>query len=420
MREVELEIVAFDRRGAGVGRDGKRRYRVDYAYPGDRVLAVPIGRGRAKLVRVLEPGEYRTEPRCVHFSICGSCRWQGLSYEAQLKFKGEVVGKLFSREVRVEPSPKIWYYRNRMDYTIAAHAIGMRRYSSFAEVESAEGCLLLSEESDEILRLSQKFFRENSLKVYDILSKRGFLRYLVLREGKFTGDRLVSVVTTEGRFPVEKFASALGELARSVLWAVNDTPSDVSVGEVRSYVGRDYFEERLGRNTYRVPAFSFFQTNTYQAENLIKCVRSWLGSTSRLLDLYCGVGTFSIALADLAEEVVGVEEDSGAIKAAELNAELNGAEEARFIAGKAEEVLPRLEEKFEAVVVDPPRAGMHPKVIAALNRLAPDVVIYVSCNPYTQAEDIAKLQGYEVERVSAYDMFPHTPHIENIALLVKR
>ena len=419
MREIELEIVELDRRGSGVGRAGRRRYRVDYAYPGDRVLAVPMGRGRARLVRVLRAGEARVEPRCEHFSICGSCRWQGLSYEAQLRYKGDLLERLFSREVKVEPSPRIWYYRNRMDFTIAENAIGMRRYSSFAEVESAEGCLLLSEESDEIIRLSKEFFREKGLKAYDILGKHGFLRYLVVREGKFTGDRLINVVTKEGDFPLESYARALEELAGGFVWAVNDSPADVSYGEVRAFQGRSYLEEKLAGVAYRIPAFSFFQTNPYQAERMLSCVRAWLRSTGRLLDLYCGVGTFSLALADLAGEVVGIEEDVKAIEAAELNAKLNRIANASFVAGRAEVALPKLEERFDAAVVDPPRAGLHPRVIRALNRLAPEVIVYVSCNPSSQAEDIKRLQGYELERLSALDMFPHPPHVESLALLTR-
>jgi 23S rRNA (uracil-5-)-methyltransferase RumA len=420
MRELELEIVALDKRGAGIGKSGKKRYRVDYAYPGDKVLATPMGRGRARLVKVLEASEARVTPRCEHFSRCGSCRWQGLSYEAQLRFKGEVIQKLFAQEAQVKPSPKIWYYRNRMDFTIASHAIGMRRYSSFAEVESAEGCLLLSKESDEILRLSQEFFQEKKLEAYDILAKKGFLRYLVVREGKFTGQRLINVVTTEGKFPVEEYAGTLGEFANSVVWAVNDSLADVSFGEIRAHTGEGYLEERLGGITYRIPAFSFFQTNPYQAECLLACVKSWLGGRERLLDLYCGVGTFSLALADLASEVVGIEEDAEAIEAAKLNAVLNDINNASFIAGKAEATLAKVGGRFDAVLVDPPRAGLHPKVIAALNKLSPEVIIYVSCNPYTQAEDIKKLEGYEVEELSPFDMFPHTPHVENIALLSRR
>jgi 23S rRNA (uracil-5-)-methyltransferase RumA len=420
MRELELEIVALDKRGAGVGRIGRKRYRVDYAYPGDKVLAVPIGRGRARLVKVIEASEARVEPRCEHFSRCGSCRWQGLAYEAQLRFKRRVVEKLFAQEVGITSSPKIWYYRNRMDFTISREAIGMRRYSSFAEVESAEGCLLLSKESDEILRLSRKFFQEKKLEAYDILAKKGFLRYLVVREGKFTGQRLINVVTTEGEFPVEEYAGALGELADSIVWAVNDSLADVSFGEIRAHTGEGYLEERLGGITYRIPAFSFFQTNPYQAERLLACVKSWLGSVDRLLDLYCGVGTFSLALVDLASEVVGIEEDATAIEAAKLNAELNDINNASFIAGKAEATLAKVEGRFDAILVDPPRAGLHPKVIAALNKLSPEVIIYVSCNPYTQAEDIRKLEGYELVKLLAFDMFPHTPHVENIVLLSRR
>ncbi len=419
MNEIELEITGFGKGGAGIGRAGRKRYLVDFAYPGDRVLALPVSRKKARLLKILRAGDARVEPRCEHFSVCGSCRWQGLDYGSQLRYKGELIEKLFSREVEVEPSPRIWYYRNRMDFTIAENAIGMRRYSSFAEVESAEGCLLLSKESDEIIRLSRKFFRKRELAAYNLLNKQGFLRYLVVREGKFTGDRLISVVTTAGEFPLESYADALGELAESFVWAINDSPADVSYGEISSFEGRDYLEERLADIEYRIPAFSFFQTNPYQAERMLVLVRKMLGSAGRLLDLYCGVGTFSLALADLAGEVLGIEEDAKAIEAAGLNAKLNEISNAHFIAGRAEDVLPGLEKRFDVAVVDPPRAGLHPRVVRALNTLRPEVVVYVSCNPRTQAEDIRKLDGYELEELKALDMFPHTPHVESIALLTR-
>ncbi len=410
---VQVEITHLNLHGQGIGRHRGKEYRVDYAYPGDVVEIYTPRRGRWGVRRVVHAGEHRVEPECPHFMKCGSCRWLGMRYTSQLRFKREMMQRLFQREVEVLPSPAERYYRNRMDYTIGRDAIGMRRYGSYAEVESALGCLLFSPHSDTILTASAEFFRHKKLEHYDILRRRGFLRYLVVREGKRSGRRMIAVVTHEGTFPLDEYAEALSGLAQEFVWAVNPTLTDTSRGEVRA--GRGCFEEKLCGLSFRVPPFSFFQTNTLQAERMVELVRKLVCGSRQVVDVYCGAGTFGIAVAECCGEVLGIEEDAEAVRAAESNAELNGVTNLRLISGRAEEVMPGIE-RAEAVILDPPRAGLHPKVVKALRRLMPENIVYISCNPRTQARDIAAL-GYELQEVVALDMFPHTPHIESIAHL---
>ncbi len=411
---IEVEITHLNLHGQGVGRAGRREYRVDYAYPGDVVEIRSAGRGRWCVSRLISAGTHRTRAPCPHFMRCGSCRWLGMRYSSQLEFKRELLRRLFGRETEVLPSPVRRYYRNRMDFTVG-RSIGMRRYGSYAEVESALGCLLFSEHSDSIITRSREFFDSRALEHYDIARRQGFLRYLVAREGKRSGRRMVAVVTHEGSFPLREYAEALGSLADAFVWAVNATLTDTSKGEVRESLGG--FEEKLCGLSFRVPPFSFFQTNTLQAERLVETVRSFVEQAEHLLDIYCGVGTFGIALADLAERITGIEEDAEAVSAAVDNARENGAENISFITGRAEELMSGIEEA-DVAVVDPPRAGLHPKVVRALRRLKPGKIIYISCNPRTQARDIASL-GYSLEELAALDMFPHTPHVESVALLTR-
>ncbi len=417
-RSITLDVHELSLKGEGIGEYKGKRVKVDFAYPGDRVVARLFGRGKAKAERVLKPSELRSSAPCSAFSVCGSCRWQGLSYKAQIDFKAERIERLFGIKAEVKPSPKIWYYRNRMDFTVGREAIGMRRYGSYYKVARARRCLLQSEESNEIIRRSEIFFRNNKLKPYNLRRHRGFLRYIVIREGKFTGDRLVTVITSEGEFPLREYYEEIKELSPKVLWAVNSTMSDVSQGEIREVRGESFFEERLLNLNFRIPAFSFFQTNSYQAENLVSIAveEANLDDSEVVADLYSGVGTFSLALAQKAGEVIGIEEDIKAVKAAEENAELNGVKNVRFIAAKVEEALSSLE-KVDVALLDPPRAGLHKKVIRALLELKPRKIVYVSCNPVSQKEDIERLRGYRLEKILPLDMFPHTPHLENIAIL---
>lgn len=417
-RNITIDIDNLNLKGEGTGEYKGNQITVDFGYPGDRVVARLFGRGKAKAETILKPSSYRSSPPCSAFSICGSCRWQGISYKAQLDFKAERIERIFGIKAPVLPSPRIWYYRNRMDYTVGKEAIGMRIYGTYYKVAKARRCLLQSEEGNEIIRRSEIFFKNKKLKPYNLKSHEGFLRYIVVREGKFTGDRLVTVVTSEGEFPLEEYYNEIEDISSNVIWAVNAGMSDVSQGEIRKKIGNSYLNEKISNINFEIPAFSFFQTNSYQAENLVDIAvdKAELDGSEVAADLYSGVGTFSFALARKVDKVFGIEEDVEGVKAAEQNAELNDIKNVRFVSAKAEEGMSDLDE-IDVALLDPPRAGVHKKLIKALLESQPEKIIYISCNPVTQAEDIKKLKGYKLEKIIPIDMFPHTPHVENIAVL---
>jgi len=266
----------------------------------------------------------------------------------------------------------------------------------------------------DIVEKSMEFFKKMGISHYELSKRKGVARYIVLREGKFTGDKLLSVVATDDAFPIEIFSKYLGNAVNTCLLAVNTSLSDVSYGEVKKYVGKGYLEEKILDIIYEIPPFSFFQPNSYQTVNIVRYVKRALGGGKKIIDLYSGVGTFSLQIAELSEEVVGVEEDSISVMSAERNCIKNGIDNINFINGKAEDVYLG---KADAVILDPPRAGVHKRVIQYLNRFKPNTIIYISCNPYTQIRDVKRITGYEIEKIRAFDMFPHTQHIENVVVL---
>ena len=237
----------------------------------------------------------------------------------------------------------------------------------------------------------------------------GFLRYMVLREGKFTGEVMVNLVTKEGKLPDP---SKYFDFATSIYWSVNRTKSDVSYGEVESVWGREFITEKLDDVIYLIHPNSFFQTNSYQAVNLVKKV-SELVEGERVLDMYSGVGTFGIYLAKRGFKVVGFDSNEFAIEMARKNAKINKVDAVFDVATDREVEV----NGFDTVIVDPPRVGLHPKLIKKLNREKPEVIVYVSCNPKTFARDIEKLE-YKIDEIVALDMFPHTPHLELVAKLI--
>ncbi len=410
---VRTTVVSLNQKGEGIFYVGDKEYSAKFVYPGD-VIDVEISKKGIKVRKIVEEGEYRGKAKCIQFSKCGSCMWQGMKYSVQLKEKKRIIESLFKRMVKIVPSPRRWYYRNRMDLTVGKYAIGMRKAEKWMEVVDSSGCLLFSEWMKDIVEKSMEFFKKMGISHYELSKRKGVARYIVLREGKFTGDKLLSVVATDDAFPIEIFSKYLGNAVNTCLLAVNSSLSDVSYGEVKKYVGKGYLEEKILDIIYEIPPFSFFQPNSYQTVNIVRYVKRALGGGKKIIDLYSGVGTFSLQIAELSEEVVGVEEDSISVMSAERNCIKNGIDNINFINGKAEDVYLG---KADAVILDPPRAGVHKRVIQYLNRFKPNTIIYISCNPYTQIRDVKRITGYEIEKIRTFDMFPHTQHIENVVVL---
>jgi 23S rRNA (uracil1939-C5)-methyltransferase len=439
--ELTIEDLAFG--GEGVGRADGYVIFVRGGLPGDRLrvrLFEARGRfGRAAIEEVLTPSPDRVEAPCPYFGQCGGCRLQHLAYPAQLAFKEKQVrdclqrlGGLGEFELRpILPAPEPYGYRNKMEFTVAhtPPAIGLHAAERYDVVLDIERCLLQSETMNALLDEFRRQVRERALSVYDPETERGLLRFVMMREGRRTGEAMVNVVgaapDVETLAPVADALHARVPAAASVVLNVNAKKASVAVGsEEHLLLGRDHIRETLGPVTFQVSANSFFQTNTVQAERLFALVADAceLDGSETLLDLYSGTGAISLLLARRVRAVYGIEVAAAAVADAIGNARANGIDNCTFLAGEVRHVLPELTRqgvKASVVVADPPRAGFHPKALAALAAMAPARIVYVSCNPSTLARDVGDLarHGYRLEWVQPVDMFPQTPHIEAVARL---
>jgi 23S rRNA (uracil1939-C5)-methyltransferase len=442
---LTIDDLAFG--GEGVGRADGYVVFVAGGVPGDRVR-VRLEQARARYGRGViesleEPSPHRAEAPCPYFGRCGGCRLQHVAYPAQLAFKQKQVADVLERlgnlagfELRpIIGAPEIYGYRNKMEFTVARAregiVVGLHEADRYDSVLDVERCLLQSERMNTLLDEARRFFVEHGLSAYDQDSGDGFLRFLMLREGRRTGEAMVNVVTAT---PVVSELAPLAERLRSrlpetssVVMNVNPKKASVAVGvEEHLLGGRDHIREKIGGLSFQISASSFFQTNTVQAERLFELVlqSTELAGTETVIDLYSGTGAISLLLARRCRWVYGIEVAQAAVDDAALNAAANGIANCTFLAGEVRFALPALIAKgvsAEVVVADPPRAGFHPKALHALMRLAPSRIVYVSCNPSTLARDVGELVrgGYRLQWVQPVDMFPHTPHIEAVARLDK-
>ena len=439
--ELAVDDLAFG--GDGVGRaDGYVMF-VRGGLPGDRLrvrVTEARGRyGRATIESVVTPSPDRVEAPCPYFGHCGGCRLQHLAYPAQLAFKARQVHECLTRlgglppfELRpIVAAPEPYGYRNKMEFTIAepGPVLGLHAAERYDVVLDIERCLLQSDTMNALLDEFRREVRSRGLSVWDPKSERGLLRFLTLREGRGTGQAMVNIVASapdiEALAPVAERLRARVPATIGVLLNVNDRKASVAVGsEEHLLLGRDHITELLDGVAFQVSANSFFQTNTVQAERLFAIVAEACALDGRdtVLDLYSGTGAISLLLARRAARVYGIEVSAAAVGDAIRNAQANGIDNCTFMTGEVRHVLPGLTSegvRASVVVADPPRAGFHPKALAALGTLAPARIVYVSCNPATLARDVGDLarRGYRLEWVQPVDMFPQTPHIEAVARL---
>lgn len=446
-------------RGKGVGRtaDGMVLF-VEGAVPGD-VVDVWVqkkrsGHGEGYLQQLITPSADRVQPFCAHFSVCGGCKWQHLDYAAQLQHKEQTVREAFERIAKVpvsdfQPilgSPQTVYYRNKLEFTFAhkrwllpeelnddaispLNGLGFHRAGAFDKVVDIQHCWLEPDPSNAIRNAARELGIAQGLPFYDVRAHKGFLRNLMVRRTQ-TGEVMVllSVGQPEPQ-KAEVFLQALldrmpGQITTAIYCIntkMNDTVFDL---DMHVYTGKGFVEERLGDLVFKIGPKSFFQTNTWQAKNLYDTVVDFasLTGTENVYDLYTGTGSIALYLARYCRKVTGVEEVPEAIADALENRDRNGISNASFYAGDVQSLLtPAFVQAHghpDLLVTDPPRAGMHEKVVRFLLDLAPARIVYVSCNPATQARDVQWLSsGYRVRKVRPVDMFPHTHHIENVALL---
>ncbi len=432
MLEAEIEIIGLDEFGRLFGILDGRKIFFKYGVPGDIVKArlkkIPKGRRGyeiwGEVTEIKKPGNGRIEPKCKYFGECGGCRFQNLDYNMQLNMKKEYVERIFTRfnlDVDITcpiPSPEIWFYRHRMDFPVTGSVeepyIGLKKLGRWDVVIDLDECFLMSEESVEILRIVREHIRKFDLKPYDIIRQKGFLRYVVVREGKFTGDRLVNLVTKSGAFiGLDDLIKSLKELVTGVVWSINDEITDLSIGkDIRAVYGRDYLTEQIGDIKFYIHPNSFFQTNSYQAVNMVELARKHASGGDLFIDVYSGVGLFTYSLSDLYTRVISIEIDKYAIYSSEHVKNWYKFDNVTLINDSAEERLKKIESKIDTILVDPPRPGLSKEVKKSIMRNDVKEILYFSCNPLSFARDIKVLTDkFRIsDKVYLIDMFPHTPH----------
>lgn len=385
----------------------------------------------------------RIEPVCPSFGKCGGCSFQNVSYARQIKYKKEYVSELlgvFGIEIgQIIESPQIWHYRNKMELSFFADKdcaddcgfanLGLHRKGSFNKYVPVPPCFIADEDFLKAARIVKEFACCKKLKAYDNKTHEGFLRHLVLRKAKNNGQLLINIVTnTFNGDPClfDPLVEELGEFAQSVYWTQNGRRSDAVLADKLTLLyGKENITEKLqvgGKDFYfNISPFSFFQTNSAGAERLYNEILRLLAPSKDdvLLDLYCGTGTIGICMADRVKKIIGIEQVSQAVENAEENALLNNIPNAEFFACPAEAWVKENGSAFDAVIVDPPRSGLTNDIIKFLLGSGTKKIIYVSCNPSTLARDLSFLTGggYSVKEIVPVDMFPHTYHVECIALI---
>jgi 23S rRNA (uracil1939-C5)-methyltransferase len=444
-QELELTIDRLAYGGNGVARlDGFVVF-VRRGLPGDtvraRVTKVQRRHAEALATEVLTPSPLRVEAPCKHFPACGGCRFQDLDYGAQVEAKHAQVGDAL-RRIGGMPDPpleeivqaeEIFRYRNKLEYSFTqledGPTLGLHRAGRWDEVLQIDECWLTTDLGNAIRNAVREWARGDKLVAYDQAEHTGYLRHLVVREGRNTEQVLVQLVTGPGeKFDRGGFVDTLRAFpeVKSIHWSINDTQAEVTANLPTELLwGDEAIEERLCGLRFRVRPNAFLQTNTRMAEKLYEIAREFAGLTGNetVYDLYCGIGTIGLVLADEALTVWGIDVSEESIACALENADLNGIGNAAYFAGNVGQALEELHSRSgdpDVVVVDPPRAGLAGKALKRLGEIGAPRIVYVSCNPTTLAGDVKRLHGeygYQLKRVKPVDMFPHTPHVEAVALL---
>lgn len=457
----QLEVVAAGAEGKSIARPDGKVVMVDYAVPGDVVKAKVIQTKRrfelAVITELITPSPDRIATFCEHFGTCGGCKWQQMSYEAQLRYKQQQVQDAFERLGKfpfpplhpILGSEQTQYYRNKLEYSFTdrkwltdtsqigtlteAENVGLGYHipGRFDKVFDVATCYLMDPLNDAIRNSIREFCIKHQYSFFNLYGQTGLMRTMMMRNNS-KGEWLL--VMSFGHEDEPKRVALMDHIRNNFpqitsLWYVindkrNDTIHDL---DLQLYHGDPWLLEELDGYRFHLGPKSFFQTNARQTLQLYRTAREFAGLTGNeiVYDLYTGVGTIALFVSGKASKVVGIEYVPQAIEDAKRNAELNGVSHTHFFAGDMKDLL--TEEfiakhgKPQVVITDPPRAGMHEDVVKQLIETAPERIVYVSCNPATQARDIAWMQDhYRVEKVQPVDMFPHTHHVENIALLVRK
>lgn len=459
LNDVEILDVAAE--GNSIARVDDMVVFIPFGAPGD-VADVKIDRKKRNYAeghidKLTKPSEIRVEPRCEHFTLCGGCRWQHLPYEFQLKCKQKQVEDALQRIAKI-PYPEImpilgsesiWEYRNKMEYTFSnkkwltfaqlrsgeefpeRRAAGFHIPGAFDKVLDINRCHLQDDLGNRLRLFVKQFGMDNDYSFYDLREQHGLLRTMMIR---IASTEEVMTVMVFGENDEEKITALMNAVATefpeitSLSYVVNTKVNDtIGDQEIILFKGREYIEEAMENLRFRVGPKSFYQTNSRQAYRLYSVARDFAKLTGDELvyDLYTGTGTIACFIASNARHVIGIEYVPEAIEDAKINAEVNNLDNTEFYAGDMKNVLTAdfiaSHGRPDVMVVDPPRAGMHEDVVKVILNASPSRIVYVSCNPATQARDLALLhEKYDIEAVQPVDMFPHTQHVENVVALKLR
>lgn len=453
----DVAIIDIAEEGKGVARVDNLVLFVPYAVPGD-IVDLELTRKKknfaeARITALKSVSEHRTDAFCQHFGSCGGCKWQHMSYQAQLLYKQNAVENALQRIGKIDvshiepilPSIETRYYRNKMEYTFSnkrwlteeeinsnetfgKQALGFHVPLHFDKILQITHCHLQAEPSNTIRNAIDEFATAQQISYYDVRKHEGALRNLIIRNTS-TGELMVIVVFAhpeQGQIELlMDFVKQSFPQITSLLYVINQKKNDTIFDQdIYVYAGRDHIFEEMEGLKFKIGAKSFYQTNSKQAYELYKVAKEFaeLKGNELVYDLYTGAGTIANFIARSVSKVVGIEYVPSAIEDAKLNAQLNGLPNTKFFAGDMKDVLTtdfvNEQGKPDVIITDPPRAGMHADVVSRILEIEADKVVYVSCNPATQARDVEMMsQKYEVSRIRPVDMFPHTQHIENVVLL---
>jgi len=453
----DVTIIDIAEEGKGVGKAGELVLFVEKAVPGD-VADVQVYRSKknfaeAKILTLKQASPHRIEPFCEHFGTCGGCKWQHMTYAAQLQFKQKSVADALTRLAKIDaggmlpiiPSPADRYYRNKLEFTFSnkrwlyegesredenlnMNALGFHIPGRFDKILNINHCYLQADPSNAIRNRIDEFAKRDGYTYYDLRAHTGMLRNLIIRTSS-TGELMVIVVFTFAeQDEVDKlmaFVEAEFPKITSLLYIINQKKNDtVFDQDVVAWKGPEYIYEEMEGIKFRIGPKSFYQTNSIQALRLYEITRDFADfkGDELVYDLYTGAGTIANFIAGHVREVVGVEYVPSAIEDAKINSNINHITNTKFFAGDMKDVLSA---EFVAehgqpdvIITDPPRAGMHPDVVARLMEIGVEKIVYVSCNAATQARDLLVLkEKYDTVKIQPVDMFPHTQHVENVVLL---
>lgn len=456
---VELRIDDIGSEGNGIGRiRGEFVVFVPKTVPGDlvkaRIRKTKKNYSEAKLEEITELSSKRAVPECRYFGTCNGCKMQNIEYGFQLEIKKNIVKNSFERiggftgiEIPdVTGSANLYYYRNKLEFSFSgdrwlteedmntenadrSFALGYHIPGFYEKILDINECCLQSELSNKILNCTRDFFKSRNISIYSTKTGTGYLRYLVIRQTAGTNDLMVNLITFgEDMELIKDYADSLRNEVPEISTMINSTStSKAQVAQFESSAtifGKGFIEEMIGNYKFKIMPGTFFQTNSVQCEKLFEQVVEFgkFDKHENVLDLYCGCGAISLYISGFVNEVYGVELSSNSIEMAKENAALNGVNNCEFEACDVKEFLQRQvnqpTEKWDTFILDPPRSGIHPKAAEYILEYEPKKIIYVSCNPATQARDLQMLASkYEIIAVQPIDMFPHTFHIENVVRL---